>query len=245
MTQAAVSRIAVESSAEARNNRSRSLKRVARTNASLTLVRRLTVFVIILTAMFILMRLEHISCFIQPYQPEVVACGGARGGGDRGHAHGARLGGKFFIAGALVPDLELITTFRHIADCYDAFLIADTKVRSRERNHNRAHLGVNIAENVRDSDSVEDNRARLTTGVQAQVKPLSFVQRKDIVEERVEVREIHFGAAFNRHHVRRKTFAALEDLLSSPWPARAGALKRFQPDHHAARIDFAVTRLYS
>src|SRR5215510_4034688 len=240
MTQAAVSRIAVESSAEDRNNRSRSLKRVARTNASLALVRRLTVFVVILTAMFILMRLEHISCFIQPYQPEVVVSGG-----DRGHAHDARLGGKFFIAGALVPDLELITTFRHIADCYDAFLIADTKVRSRERDHNRAHPGVNIAENVRDSDSVEDNRARLTTGVQAQVKRLSFVQRKDIVEERVEVREIHFGAAFNRHHVRRKSFAALEDLLSSPWPARAGALKRFQPDHHAARIDFAVTRLYS
>src|SRR5262245_45694446 len=163
MTQAAVSRIAVESSAEDRNNRSRSLKRVARTNASLTLVRRLTVFVIILTAMFILMWLEHISCFIQPYQPEVVACGGARGGGARGggargHAHDARLGGKFFIAGALVPDLELITTFRHIADCYDAFLIADTKVGSRERDHNRAHPGVNIAENVRDSDSVEDNR---------------------------------------------------------------------------------------
>src|SRR5215510_14418971 len=101
-----MSRIAVESSAEARNNRSRSLKRAARTNASRTLVRRLTVFAVILTAMFILMRLEHIACLIQPYQPEVVAYSRARG-----HAHDARLGGKFFIAGALVPDLELIMTF--------------------------------------------------------------------------------------------------------------------------------------
>src|SRR6266540_93571 len=75
MTHAAMSRIAVESSAEARNNRSRSLKRAARTNASLTLVRRLTVFAVILTAMFILMRLEHIACLIQPYQPEVVSSG--------------------------------------------------------------------------------------------------------------------------------------------------------------------------
>src|SRR5262245_66181766 len=99
MTQATMSRIAVESSAEARNKRSRSLKRAARANASLTLVRRLAVFVVILTAMFILMRLEHIACFIQPYQPEVVSCGGARGGGVRGHAHDARLGGEFFVAG--------------------------------------------------------------------------------------------------------------------------------------------------
>src|SRR5262245_12011982 len=84
MTHAAMSRIAVEISAEARNNLSRSLKRAARTKASLTLVRRLTVFAVILTAMFILMRLEHISCFIQPYQPEVVASGCARGGCARG-----------------------------------------------------------------------------------------------------------------------------------------------------------------
>src|SRR5262245_4567758 len=98
MTHAAMSRIAVEISAEARNNRSRSLKRAARTKASLTLVRRLTVFAVILTAMFILMRLEHIACFIQPYQPEVIASGWARGGCARGwarggcardHAHGA------------------------------------------------------------------------------------------------------------------------------------------------------------
>src|SRR5262249_9367383 len=145
MTHAAMSRIAVESSAEARNNRSRSLKRAARTNTSLTLVRRLAVFVVILTAMFILMRLEHIACFIQPYQSEVVASSCASGGWPRGgcasgHAHGARLGGKFLIAGALVPDLELIKTFRHIIDCYGASLIADGKVRGRERDHNRAHL---------------------------------------------------------------------------------------------------------
>src|SRR5262245_27031351 len=240
MTHAAMSRIAVESSAEARNNLSRSLKRAARTNASLTLVRRLTVFVVILTAMFILMRLEHISCFIQPYHPKVVAARGARG-----HAHGARLGGKLFVAGALVPDLELIITFRHIIDCYGAFLIAGAKVRGRDRDHNRAHPGVNIAEDVRNSESVEDNRARFTTGIQAQVKPLSFVQRKDVVEERVEVREIYFSAAFNGHHVRLETFADLEDLLSRPRPSRTLALNRIQPDHHAARIDFAVTRLYS
>src|SRR5262245_55636212 len=152
-----MSRIAVESSAEARNNRSRSLKRAARTIASLTLVRRLTVFAVILTAMFIPMRLEHIACLIQPYQPEVVAYGCARAGRaragcaragcdrggyaragcDRGHAHDARLGGKFFIAGALVPDLELIMTFRHIIDCHDAFLITCGKVRGRDRDHNR------------------------------------------------------------------------------------------------------------
>src|SRR5262247_4346598 len=160
MTHAAMSRIAVESSAEARNNLSRSLKRAARANASLTLVRRLAVFIVILTAMFILMRLEHIACFIQPYQPEVVASGGARG-----HTHGARLGGKFFIAGALVPDLELITAFRHIIDCHDAFLITGAKVRGRDRDHNRAHPGVNVAEDVRDPDPVEDDRARFTTGV--------------------------------------------------------------------------------
>src|SRR5262245_63860629 len=117
MTHAAMSRIAVESSAEARNKRSRSLNRAARTNASLTLVRRLTVFAVILTAMFILMRLEHIACLIQPYQPEVIpsrrASGGraggrargdgargrarggsARGGCARNHAHDARLGGE-------------------------------------------------------------------------------------------------------------------------------------------------------
>src|SRR5262249_39240060 len=103
MTHAAMSRIAVDNSAEARNIRSRSLKRAARTKASLTLVRRLTVFAVILTVMFVLMRLEHIACLIQPYQSEVVAQGCARGGWATGgcaagHSHGARLGGKFFIA---------------------------------------------------------------------------------------------------------------------------------------------------
>src|SRR5215510_10924975 len=248
MTHAAMSRIAVESSAEARNNRSRSLKRAARINASLTLVRRLTVFAVILTAMFILMRLEHIACLIQPYQPEVVSYGLARGacacgGCARGHAHDARLGGKLFIAGALVPDLELIMTFRHIIDCHGAFLITGGKVRGRDRDHNRAHPGVNVAEDLRDPDPVEDDRARFTTCVQAQVKPLSFVQRKDVVEERVEVREIYFSAAFDGHYMRLKTFADLEDLLWRPRPARTVAVNRFQPDHHVTRIDFAVTRL--
>src|SRR4030095_11385044 len=79
-----MSRIAVDSSAEARNNRSRSLKRAARTKASLTLVRRLTVFAVILTAMFVLMRLEHLACLIHPYHPEVVSSCCARGGCARG-----------------------------------------------------------------------------------------------------------------------------------------------------------------
>src|SRR5262245_35518931 len=265
MTHAAMSRIAVESSAEARNKRSRSLKRAARTNALLTLVRRLTVFAVILTAMFILMRLEHIACLIQPYQPEVVssgcahggcarggcACSGyardgcARGGCARSHAHDARLGGKFFVAGALVPDFELIMTFRHIIDCHGAFLVAGGKVRGRDRDHNRAHLGVNVAEDIRDPDPVEDDRARFTTGVQAQVKALSFVQRKDVVEERVEVREIYFSAAFDGHHVRPETLAELEDLLWRPRPARTVAINRFQPYHYATRINFAVTRPHS
>src|SRR5262245_63545368 len=83
-------------------------------------------------------------------------------------------------------------TFRHIIDCHGAFLITGGKVRGRDRDHNRAHPGVNVAEDVRDPDPVEDDRARFTTGVQAQVKALSFVQRKDVVEERVEVREIYF-----------------------------------------------------
>src|SRR5262245_62836144 len=95
MTHAAMSRIAVESSAEARNKRSRSLNRAARTNASLTLVRRLTVFAVILTAMFILMRLEHIACLIQPYQPEVVSYSCARGSCARGScARGSCAGGN-------------------------------------------------------------------------------------------------------------------------------------------------------
>src|SRR5262245_45289912 len=260
MTHAAMSRIAVESSAEARNNRSRSLKRAARTNASRTLVRRLTVFAVILTAMFILMRLAHIACLIQPYQPEVVSYGCARGGCARGgrarggrarggcarrHAADGRLGGRFIIAGALVPDLELIMTFRHIIDCHGAFLITGGKVRGRDRDHNRAHPGVNVAEDVRDPDPVEDDRARFTTGVQAQVEPLSFIQRKDVVEERVEVREIYFSAAFDGHYMRLKTFADLEYLLWRPRPARTFAVNRFQPDRHATRIGFAITRLYS
>ena len=89
--------------------------------------------------------------------------------------------------GAFVPDMQFVTTGRHVGDGDCPARVGDAVIGRLEGDHHRAHLGMNIAKNITDALAIEDYGAAATRFVKAQVETLSVKKRKDVVEKRIFV----------------------------------------------------------
>src|SRR5579864_7531850 len=92
-----------------------------------------------------------------------------------------------------VKDLEFVASGRDIGYADVAARIRDRIIRRRQSDHHGAHLGMNIAEDERNSRLVELHEARGSTFIQTQIEAFTLEQRKDIVEERIAVRKFDFA----------------------------------------------------
>src|SRR5581483_12228906 len=82
----------------------------------------------------------------------------------------------------------------HVGDGNLTSLSGNSIVRSRQRYYDRAHLRMDVAEDVRHPRFVETHFSRCARLVKPEVEALSLEQRKHIVEERVAVRKFHHRA---------------------------------------------------
>src|SRR5690348_16498430 len=93
---------------------------------------------------------------------------------------------------------------------YDlAFAIRNTIIRSIERDHDRAHLRMNIAKDERDSRPVETNIASSSSLVETQVKPFAFEKRKHIVKKRIAIGKLDHCPDWDHQQVGLEAFVVL------------------------------------
>jgi len=77
---------------------------------------------------------------------------------------------------AFMPYREIICPGRHIRNRDQAFGIGYTVERCLEGDHDRAHLGMNVAEDVTDAYAIEDNGSLDDGFIKLQVKSLALKQ---------------------------------------------------------------------
>src|SRR5262245_43053409 len=112
-----------------------------------------------------------------------------------------------------MPDVETILSFGNIPDQKITALITDAVIRRIHGHHDSTHLRMDITEYVRDARPVEVYRPRFTAGIKAEIESPPIEDRKDVMKERVIIREIDLGAGFEHDDVGRKTLVALSDHL--------------------------------
>src|SRR6516165_11241716 len=72
----------------------------------------------------------------------------------------------------LVPNMQSILSVRHVGNRNFARTVRHSKIRSVNRHHDGAHLRMDIAEEIADSESIESHRIRRSRFIQSQVKAL-------------------------------------------------------------------------
>jgi hypothetical protein len=101
---------------------------------------------------------------------------------------------------------------------------------------------VNVAEDVADAGSIEDDSTRASGLVQTKIEALAFEQGKDIVKERIVIRKLDLRTGLNDQQVGREALVMLDELL----PVRFGgrySVSRFcqrnQPNHATRKVRVA------
>src|SRR5579859_1849896 len=126
---------------------------------------------------------------------------------------------EFFEIGSLGPDVQLIIAWRDAVQRDHATGAGDREIRSTQRNDDGAHLGMNIAKEVRDAFMVEVNDSGASSFVEPQVEALSIELRKYVVKERIEIGE--FDAAAQGHDEQMRV-EVLVLLLHAKMPGSYG-----------------------
>ena len=137
--------------------------------------------------------------------------------------------------------MHLVPARDYVAYAELAAPVGDRVVRSIQRNHHRAHLGVNVAEDVRDARFVELHKLRASTLIQAEIEALAVEQREDIVKKRIAIRELDLASRWNHQQRRMEHLLLLNQLgdlrcLLRGRRRRWGGPKRREPHHNLRSI---------
>ena len=148
---------------------------------------------------------------------------------------------------ALVPHADQVTAGRNIWNFYFSRAIGNGVIRSLENHHDGAHFGVNIAEDIANSGTVEMHAVSGARLIKSQVESLAVKQREDIMKERIVIRKINHRADRDREHAGIKLFVLLQQAKLLPrelgleliFPAGSAGDRR-QPDHRAGVVRLVV-----
>ena len=83
-----------------------------------------------------------------------------------------------------------------------------------ERDHDGAHLGMNIAEDIRDSFPPESYLLRRACLIKDQVEAAPLEFREDVVKERISIGKVHDTANRHDEQVGRELFVLLQQGIS-------------------------------
>src|SRR5579864_8658753 len=89
----------------------------------------------------------------------------------------------------LVPDRKPVSTRRKVRDLETALGIAHGEVFCLQHDDGRAHLRMNITENIGDARLAEPNFSRRSTFIQSQVDCLPLMNGEHIVKKQILVGE--------------------------------------------------------
>ena len=148
---------------------------------------------------------------------------------------------------SFIPDVQLIASIGNIRDRDASGVIRQSKIRSVHGDDGRAHLRVNVAEEIAHSYAVEAHCLTGSGFIESKVKSLSIKKRKNIVEERVSIGELDAGARLNDKNVRVEALVNLCDLRGGMRGGRCGGRSIIRgegckPDDNVGRIGAVAGR---
>src|ERR1700722_4246152 len=138
----------------------------------------------------------------------------------------------------LRPHVEPVTSRRYTVDGDITVRRGNPEVWGAQRNDDRTHLGMNIAEDVRNTIAIEPDRASGMGFVETEVKTLSVEERKNIVVERVEVGKVYAAAGPDNQNMRDKLLILLLECVLLRRARRRSTLRFVswrKPDNHVTR----------
>src|ERR1700680_562217 len=108
--------------------------------------------------------------------------------------------------------MEVVAPRRHIRNADFSMCIGDSVVSRVQSDDHRAHLRVNIAENIRDPRFVELDKASGAAFIQSEIKAFTVEEGKNIVEEWIVVRKLDPPSHRNYQKRRSETLIGLDQL---------------------------------
>lgn len=138
----------------------------------------------------------------------------------------------------LIPSSHEIASDRHIRDHDLSLTIGNGEIRSVQRNYHRAHFGVNIAEDIGDSRTIEADIAGAASFVQSKVESLPIEQRKHVMEEGIAVGELDNRAHWHNQNMRLETLIVLgkTQLLLRGWFGVRRTAQRSKPNNYVLGV---------
>src|ERR1035437_5989265 len=91
----------------------------------------------------------------------------------------------------LIPDVQHVAARRYGGDRELALFVGDRKVLAGQHDHHRAHLRMDIAEDVRHSFAVEVDRAAGSRLIEHEIETLTVEQGKHVVKPGIAVGKIY------------------------------------------------------
>src|SRR6202007_206457 len=91
------------------------------------------------------------------------------------------------------PHMQPVTSIRNVGNTKVSVASRDGVKRRRERDHDRAHLGMNITEDVADPRPVKSPHAGAARLIETEVESLPLKEREDVVKKGIVVWERHRG----------------------------------------------------
>src|SRR5215469_105177 len=140
------------------------------------------------------------------------------------------------LRGAFVEEVEAIVACGDVPQFECSLPLADIEVRRVEDRDHRAHGGVNVAKDAHDAGLRELYAFGSAGRIKRQVERLAVIGREDVMEDRIEIREVYDGACRNGQHVRRKGLVFLGHARANGGLLKRLAVKGLQPNHHTRKI---------
>src|ERR1700733_8653042 len=140
--------------------------------------------------------------------------------------------------------MQRVAARRHTGNDDLSVTIGDPVKRRSQREDHGAHLRMNVAENVRDSDLIETHITGSSCLVESEVETLTVKERKDIVKKRVVIRKLYDRSNRHDQNVRLKAFVQLDQarmlLAKRRRQGLNGLVQRCEPEHDVSGLDIAL-----
>src|SRR4029077_5919276 len=116
-----------------------------------------------------------------------------------------------------MPDFKPVPSCRHVRDLKTSIPRRKREMRSRQGDDFRAHLRVDVAENVGDTHLREAHFSDRSAFVEAEIERFPVVDGKNVVKKWVLVGELDCRSHCYRQHIVLESLVFLEQAHCRPW----------------------------
>ncbi len=142
------------------------------------------------------------------------------------------------LTNSLDPDMQGVASGRDVANRGGMIRVGDCIERRGKRHDDRAHLGMNVAEDIRNSLVRKSDRLACSRLVEAEIEALAIEERKYVMEKRIGVGELDCASDGDDLEVRNERAVFLQEPVVVAWNegSRGSSRHWFCPDDDGREV---------